>query len=167
MKACRTSFPTRCERSARFVLRRNERPACLSADEKRTGKFVLRPNGYILLELIIALSMFAIGVLGLARALNTSLDVANILNKDQRVRIGMRSFLEEMRRKPLSEMAGSITDVPSGVTYTSTIERVAITTTRGETLNDLYDLKVIATYTAGNEQREESVDVYVYKPAQK
>lgn len=128
--------------------------------------YVFRP-GYILLELIIALSMFAIGVLGLARALNTSLDVANILNKDQRVRIGMRSFLEEMRRKPLSEMAGSYTDVASGVTYTSAIERLALTTTRGETLSDLYDLKVIATYTAGNEQREETVDVYVYKTAEK
>ncbi len=124
-------------------------------------------GGYILLELIIALSMFAIGVLGLARALNTSMEVANILNKDQRVRIGMRSFLEEVRRKPLSEMSASMTDEPTGVTYTSSIERVALTTTRGDVLSDLYDLKVVATYTVGSEQREESVDVYVYKTAAK
>ena len=124
-------------------------------------------QGYILLELIIALSMFAIGVLGLARALNTSVEVANILNKDQRVRIGMRSFLEEVRRKPLSEMSTTYTDVATGVTYTTAIERVALTTTRGEILADLYNLKVIATFVAGSEQREESVDVYVYKTAEK
>lgn len=124
-------------------------------------------SGYILLELIIALSIFAIGVLGLARALNGSVEVANILNKDQRVRLGLRSFLEEVRRKPLSEMTLSTTDVASGVTYTSSIERVALTTTSGSTLNDLYNLKVVAAYSAGNEQREETVDVYVYKPAEK
>lgn len=117
------------------------------------------------MELIIALTMFSIGVLGLARALNTSIEVANILNMDQRVRIGMRSFLEEVRRKPLAEMSTSYADVNTGITYTSTTERVAITTTRGETLSDLYNLKIVASYLAGGEQREESVDVYVYKPA--
>lgn len=123
------------------------------------------PHGYILLELIIALSIFSIGVLGLARTLNSSMEVANILNKDQRVRIGMRSFLEEIRRKPLNEMRASITDAASGVTYSSTAEPVSLTMTNGNTMRDLYNLKIMATYSAGNEQREESVDVYVYKPA--
>ena len=121
--------------------------------------------GYILLELIIALSIFAIGVLGLARTLNSSMEVANILNKDQRVRIGMRSFLEEIRRKPLNEMSASITDAATGVTYTSTAEPVSLIMTNGNTMSDLYDLKIVASYAVGNEQREESVDVYVYKPA--
>jgi Tfp pilus assembly protein PilV len=127
----------------------------------------LRPtqHGYILLELIIALSIFSIGVLGLARTLNSSMEVANILNKDQRVRIGMRSFLEEVRRKPLNEMRVSITDAASGVTYSSTAEPVSLTMTNGNKMRDLYNLKIVATYSAGNEQREESVDVYVYKPA--
>lgn len=126
-----------------------------------------RVGGYILMEMIIALTIFAIGVLGLAKSLNTSVEIANILNKDQRVRIGMRSFLEEIRRKPLAEMTATYTDVTTGITYTSAMERLALTTTRGETLNDLYNLKIVATYVAGGEQREESVDVYVYKPATK
>ena len=133
---------------------------------ERTGKFVLR-RGYILLELIIALSIFAIGVLGLARTLNSSMEVANILNRDQRVRIGMRSFLEEIRRKPLNEMNANITDAATGVTYTSTTEPVSLIMTNGNTMTDLYDLKIVASYIAGHEQREESVDVYVYKPATK
>ena len=131
----------------------------------RTLPSALRP-GYILLELIIALAIFAIGVLGLARSLNASMEVANILNKDQRVRIGMRSFLEEIRRKPLNEMSVSTTDALLGVTYTSSAEPVALTMTRGNTMQDMYNLKIIASYAVGSEQREESVDVYVYKPAQ-
>ncbi len=145
MKTYKTSFPTRRERNGEFAL----------------------SQGYILLELVIALSIFAIGVLGLARTLNSSMEVANILNKDQRVRIGMRSFLEEIRRKPLNEMRASTTDVITGVTYTSTAEPVSLIMTNGNTMSDLYDLKVVASYAVGNEQREESVDVYVYKPAKK
>ena len=126
-----------------------------------------RRPGYILMEMVIALTMFAIGVLGLARALNTAVEVANILNKDQRVRIGLRSFLEEVRRKPLTEMATSYADINTGINYTSSVDRVALTTTRGDTLSDLYNLKIVATYTAGGDIQEESVDVYVYKPAAK
>jgi len=94
------------------------------------------------------------------------MEVANILNKDQRVRIGMRSFLEEIRRKPLSEMSTSVSDVALGITYTSTAEPVVLTMTNGNPMSDMYDLKIVASYAVGNEQREESVDVYVYKPAQ-
>jgi Tfp pilus assembly protein PilV len=122
-------------------------------------------QGYILLELMIALTIFAISVLGLARALNTSMEVANILNKDQRVRLGMRSFLEEVRRKPLEQMAASFTDAQSGVTYASAVERITLTTTQGSTLNDLYELKVVASYLVGMETRQETVSIYVHKPA--
>ena len=121
--------------------------------------------GTILLELVIALAIFALGVLALANTLGTSIEISNILNTDNRVRIGMRSFLEEVRRKPLSEMSTSLTDAATGVTYSSSAEAVSLTTTNGNTLADLYDLKVIATYAVGNETREESVNVYVYKPA--
>ena len=128
---------------------------------------IRRHSGYILLELIIALSIFSIGVLGLARTLNASMEVANILNKEQRIRIGLRSFVEEIRRKPMTEMATTITDPALEVTYTSTLEPVSLIMTRGGTLADMYNLKVIASYTVGAELREETVDVYVYKPAQK
>lgn len=127
----------------------------------------LRRRGYILFELIIALSIFSIGVLGLARTLNASMEVAQILNKEQRLRIAMRSMVEELRRKPLNEMATSITDAALEATYTSTVEPLSLKMTRGNIMSDLYNLRIVASYTVGNEQREESVDVYVYKPAQK
>lgn len=123
-------------------------------------------RAYILFELIIALTIFSIGVLGLAQSLNASMEVANILNKEQRLRIGLRSFVEEIRRKPLNEMVSTLADPALGVTYTSTVEPVSLTMTRGGTLSDMYNLKVIASYSVGNELREESVDVYVYKPSQ-
>ena len=122
-------------------------------------------RGSVLLELVIALAIFSIAVIGLARTLNGSMEVSNILNKDHRVRVGMRSFLEEVRRKPLAEMSVSMTDAVTGITYASSLQPITLNSTSGSPLQDLYNLKVIASYSVGNEIREESVDVYVYKPA--
>ena len=130
------------------------------------GPTPLSPRGSVLLELVIALAIFSIAVIGLARTLNGSMEVSNILNKDHRVRVGMRSFLEEVRRKPLAEMSVSMTDAVTGITYASSLQPITLNSTSGSPLQDLYNLKVIASYSVGNEVREESVDVYVYKPAQ-
>jgi type II secretory pathway pseudopilin PulG len=123
--------------------------------------------GYILLELVIALSIFAIAVLGLANSLSTSVEVANILNRENAIQIGMRSFIEELREKKLADMATSVTDPALNVTYTSEMEELGLRTGSGNTLRDLYNLKVTALYTFAGEERTDTVSVYVYKPQQR
>ena len=121
--------------------------------------------GYILLELIIALTIFAIAVLGLTKSLNTSLEVANILNHDYAVRLGLRSFLEEVKRKSVANMTSSTTDPKLDVTYTSSVEPAQITLkTTGEVLTDIYQLTATADYTVAGKQRQESVVLFLYQP---
>lgn len=120
--------------------------------------------GYILLELIIALSIFAIAVVGLTRSLNTTLEVGNIMNKDYAVRVGLRSFIEEMKRKAVSDMATSVTDDRLNATYTSTVEPLAVTVPRtGQPLQDCYRVTFTATYMSGGQQRDESVELWFYQ----
>lgn len=125
-----------------------------------------RRRGYILFELVLALTIFAIAVLGLAKSLNQALETANLLRRDQIIRIGMRNFLEEIRRKPLTEMSTTQMDTTYGVTYTSSTEPVALRTTNGGTLSDLYSLTIKATSSFEGVPQEDSLNVYVYKPAQ-
>lgn len=122
--------------------------------------------GYILIELVIALGIFAIAVLGLARSLNLSLEIVNTMNRENAIRISLRSFVEEIRRKPISEMAISTVDDRLGLTLTSTLEEAGLQNSDGRTLTDLYKLTATAAYSQGMEQREESVMVYVYQPQQ-
>jgi Tfp pilus assembly protein PilV len=126
-----------------------------------------RPNGYILFELVLALTIFAIAVLGLAKSLNQALETANLMKRDQIIRIGMRNFLEEIRRKPITEMSTSQMDTTYGVTYTSSTEPVTLKTTSGGTLSDLYNLTIRATSSFDGVPEENTLSVYVYKPAQK
>jgi Tfp pilus assembly protein PilV len=126
-----------------------------------------RRSGYILFELVIALTIFALAVLGLAKSLNQALETANLLKRDQIIRIGMRNFLEEIRRKPLTEMSTSQMDTTYGVTYTSSTEPVTLRTTSGGTLSDIYNLTIKATSSFDGVPQEDTLNVYVYKPAQR
>lgn len=131
---------------------------------KRTSP--ARRRGYILFELVLALGIFAVAVLGLAKALNQALETANLLKRDQIIRIGMRNFLEEVRRKPLTEMSMSSMDTTYGINYTSTTEPVSLKTTSGSILSDIYNLTIKATSSFNDVPQEDTLSVYVYKPAQ-
>lgn len=123
-----------------------------------------RNGAYILLEVIIALTIFSVAVLGLANALKAGIETASILNRENAVRIGLRSFLEEIRRKPLAEMAASTFDERLQTTFSSTVEKISLRDRNGSVLKDLYVLHATASHGEGSEAQTETVDMYVYKP---
>jgi Tfp pilus assembly protein PilV len=121
-------------------------------------------GGYILLEVIMALTIFSVAVLGLANALKTGIETASIINRENAVRIGLRSYLEEIRRKPLAEMAASSFDDRLQATFTSTVDEITLKDRNGSVLKDLYVLHATASFGEGAEAQTETVDMYVYKP---
>lgn len=122
-----------------------------------------RSGGYVLLELILSLIIFSIAVMSLARTLQMAIQTSSVLNRENDIRMGLRSFLEEVRRKPLSELTQTYTDQRLGVTYNSAAEPITLKDRNGTVLSDLYTLRVAVTYDVGAEQREEALDIYVYK----
>lgn len=122
-------------------------------------------GGYVLLEVILALTVFAFAVLGLANSLTTGIETANILNRDNAIRISMRSFIEEIRRKPIAEMNAEFFDERLQTKLSSTVEALTINDRNGTVLSDLYVLHVKAVSGEGTDLREESVNLYLYKPA--
>ncbi|MCX6853008.1 MAG: hypothetical protein NTY98_29295 [Verrucomicrobia bacterium] len=123
-------------------------------------------RGYILFELVLALTIFAIAVLGLAKSLNQALETANLLKRDQIIRIGMRNVFEELRNKPLAKMSTTISDTTYGITYKTSTEALSLKTTSGGILSDMYKLTIHATSSFDCVPQEDTLDVYVYKPAQ-
>lgn len=121
-------------------------------------------GGFMLLELILALTLFSAGVLGIARSLQLGLQVSAIIEKEYEVRLSLRSFLEEIRRKPLAEMATHYQDERLQLTLQSEVQPLNIRDKNGSVLNHLYQLKVSTQYQAGAELREESIEIYLYSP---
>jgi len=122
-----------------------------------------RAQGYLLLELILALALFSLAIMGLVKSLQVGIQTAAILSRESDIRLGLRSFVEEIRRKPLSEMATSVQDERLGVTFTSETDELTIKDRNGTVLKDLYKLHAFADYSVGAEARQESVDLWIYK----
>src|SRR3954468_20125065 len=82
------------------------------AVESRSSGFVIRHSsfssfsrgGYLLLELILALIIFSVAIVGLSRSANIGVREVKTLGRENDIRLGLGSFLEEVRRKPTSEM---------------------------------------------------------------
>ena len=128
---------------------------------------VTRPSrsGYVLFEVVLALTIFAMTVVKLSESLQMGMEVAGTMATQNKVRIGLRSFIEEMRRKQVSEMATQSTDDALGVTYTSTVDDLTIKNQDGTVLTDLYVLHAKAEWGEGSDVHEESVDLYLYEPS--
>ena len=117
----------------------------------------------MLLELILAMAVFTLAVVGLTKSLQVGIQQAAILNRENDIRIGLRSFLEEVRRKPVAEMAQTFEDQRLGVTFQSEVDDLTIKDRNGNVLKDLYKLRAFATYQIGAEPQEESVEMWIYK----
>lgn len=121
-------------------------------------------GGFILLELILATMLFVVAVAGLAQAAKMATHDLAVLSRENDIRIGLRSFLEEVRRKPVSEMAMTQPDERLGVNFHSEVEELELKNVQGTMLKDMYRLHVGATPMDGTTENEESLDVWVYKP---
>jgi len=123
----------------------------------------------MLLEVIIALTVFAVTVAGLASVLHSSLDSANALRRSAAIRRGMEAVLIEARLKPKrEEMAITAADPVLGMEYRSTLDEVKWTNRKGEPVRGMYILRVEARDSraaAGRATEPTDVaEVYVYRP---
>ena len=123
------------------------------------------PKGYVLLEIIIALTVFSISVAGLAAVLHASLDAANLLHRQAAIRRGLDAILSEARAKPRREdMPLSSRDDSLGVEFRTEIEAVQWSNRDGLPVKGLYLLRATATDPRASHPLHDSAQLYVYRP---
>jgi len=127
-------------------------------------------QAYVLLEIIVALTVFALVVGGLASVLHGSLDSANTLRRTATIRRGMEALLVEARLKPKrEEMALTATDESLGIEYRSSLEELKWINRRGQPVRGLYILRVEARDQRASplnstSEPTDSAEIYVYRP---
>lgn len=125
----------------------------------------MRAPGYVLLEMIIALTVFAIVATGLAQVLHSSLDAANGLRRQAAIRRGLESVLVEAKSKPKrEEMPIKYRDEGLGVEFRSELEELKWVNRRRQPVKGLYVLRVLATDIRLEKPIKETAEVYVYRP---
>ena len=124
-----------------------------------------RPRGYVLLEIIIALTVFAVVVAGLASVLHSSLDAANILRRQASIQRGLEAILIEAQNKPKrEEMVTTYKDEALGVEYRSELEELKWINRKGKPVRGLYILRGVATDLRAAKPLHDDAEVYVYRP---
>ena len=124
-----------------------------------------RLRGYVLLEIIIALTVFAVVVTGLAGLLHSTLDSANLLRRQAAIRRGMEALLVEAREKTKrEEMLLTFRDEPLGIEYRSSLEEKKWINRAGQPVRGLYLLSAVATDFRTEKPAQDRAEVYVYCP---
>jgi Tfp pilus assembly protein PilV len=122
-------------------------------------------GGYVLLETIIALTVFAVVTTGLAQALHASLDAANSLRRQAAIRHGLESILVEAKAKPKrEEMAMNYRDEGLGIEFRTELEELKWINRRGRPVKSLYILRAAATDLRANKPLPDKAEIYVYRP---
>lgn len=125
----------------------------------------MKARGYVLLEMIIALTVFAVVVTGLAQVLHSSLDAANGLRRQAAIRRGLESVLVEAKSKPKrEEMPMKYRDEGLGVEFRSELEELKWVNRQRKAVTGLYVLRVLATDIRLDKPIKETAEVYVYRP---
>jgi len=121
-------------------------------------------HGYVLLEMIIALTVFAIVATGLASALHSSLDASNMLRRQASIRRGLEAILVESKSKPKrEEMPMTYRDEALGVEFHSELEELKWINRRRQPVKDLYLLRAVAVDLRQGKLND-TAEVYVYRP---
>jgi prepilin-type N-terminal cleavage/methylation domain-containing protein len=127
--------------------------------------YATRQGGFVLLELIIALTVFAVVVTGLATVLHSSLDSANMLRRQASIRRGLEAILVEAKTKPKrEEMVVSYKDEALGIEFRSELQELKWVNRRRKPIKGLYILRALATDVQTAKPINNSAEVYVYRP---
>lgn len=122
-------------------------------------------GGYVLLEIIIALTVFAVVVTGLAGLLHSSLDSSNQLRRQAAIRRGMESILVEAKEKVRKEeMILAYRDEVLGVEFRSELEELKWNNRTGQPVRGLYLLSARANDLREGKPAHDRAEVYVYRP---
>jgi hypothetical protein len=123
------------------------------------------PRGYVILEIIIALAVFAVVVAGLASVLHSSIDAANLLRRQAFIRRGLEAILIEAQNKPRrEEMATSFKDEALGIEFRSELEELKWVNREGKPVKGLFILRGEATDLRAARPLDDTAEVYVYRP---
>jgi hypothetical protein len=122
-------------------------------------------GGFLLLEVIVALTVFSVVAVGLAVALHGAIDSAAFLEREDAVRRGLRSVMAEAQAMPKrEEMALSRQDEPHGIAFSTELVPVEFANREGQPVRGLYLLRARARYQERGQEVEDVAELTIYRP---
>lgn len=121
-------------------------------------------SGYALLDVVLAVALFAITVTGLVQVLQRVNETSSAFARDRLIQQRIESLLAEKRRLSVREMTSEFRDEQMDVTYRTYVEAMEVDNGDGSDLTNLYRLTVEAMFFDDGGEQMEKADLILYKP---
>ena len=123
-----------------------------------------RSNGFVLWEIMLALTIFCVVAVSLATALRQTVDASIMLRDESQVRLEIQNLLDETTATKLKPGKSELQAGDGRVRYEREIRAVQAKTAEGDLLANLYEIKVRASWRSSGQDRSESAALIVYQP---
>jgi Tfp pilus assembly protein PilV len=137
---------------------------CAARLTNRLGRNQQGAAGFVLWEILLALTIFCVVALSLTTALQRAAETARLLRQDSQVRHDLESILAETS---VTKLAPGRSEVPLGdqrVRYERQIAAVTAKNSKGQPLDHLWRITVRATWQETNQSRSSQAELIVYQP---
>ena len=123
-----------------------------------------RCSGYILLEVTLAVLIFACVVVGLAITLNAAIEAGLRQRRETAMVWALESKLAEARLTRLVIGKETSGRDENGVVYEKEISPLDVRTKQNQFMNGLYNIKITAYWKEDGRAEERNAQTYVYQP---
>lgn len=130
------------------------------------GGMIVNGNsrGYALLDVVLAVALFALTVTGLVSVLQSINETSAELARDRMIQHQLISLLAETKVMPVSSMNSERLDEVTDITYRTYVEEMEVDNGEGNALSDLYMLTAEAMFMESGEPQTETAKIIIYQP---
>lgn len=121
-------------------------------------------GGFALLDVVLAVMLFAIAVTGLLQVLRGVSDTSAEFSRDRYIQQRLEGLLSEKQRLDLVSMVSESVDELSGITFRTYVEPFQIENGEGASLMDLHKLTAEAVFIDDGGEQTEKAEIIIYKP---
>ena len=121
-------------------------------------------RGYALLDVVLAMALFALTVTGLVGVLQSINETSAELARDRMIQHQLTSLLAETKVMPVSSMNSERLDEVTDITYRTYLEEMEVDNGEGNALSDLYMLTAEAVFMDSGEPQTETARIIIYQP---
>ena len=130
------------------------------------GGMIVNGNsrGYALLDVVLAVALFALTVTGLVGVLQSINETSAELARDRMIQHQLTSLLAETKVMPVSSMNSERLDEVTDITYRTFVGEMELDNGEGNALSDLYMLTAEAVFMDSGEPQTETARIIIYQP---
>jgi len=121
-------------------------------------------KGFVLWEIMLALTIFAVDAVALTTALQQTVETSVLLRDESQVRLEMQNLLAETTSVKVKPGKSELETGDGRVRYEIEIRAVQAKTARGEVLPGLYEIVIKASWKSSGRDRSDSAALVVYQP---